>query len=1720
VAAGLAVALLFGLMAVGPQLDAGAEVVPPYPDCVLNAAGTNWIAPPGFPSGTQCLQPSTGSAALSPNRTQIQWGQEVTFTYSANDVPGDPDAISWGIQWSPPSTAYQRVSGCGGKDLSCTIRFTPEETWHGLSGRYWFGVGASSGRGRYAYSGVWVTPVLYQVDVRARTDAGTQAYGGSTVGGVAVRAGTDPMLTTCFARPGTKFGSGSWFGSTTAWNWAEGRAWYPTDGMADCQYSRYINANIWPEIWPAWTFGLPAGQWDLYLWDQHGPNDWDGKARQGTPYDVVHVTVGDADQQVGTVLRQRPRPTVRAEWQGPYPLAIGKHGTVKVTVDAGAGNAGYADVRFDPAELGLTSSDDSVVEILSGPDPAPVQGGFRMFGGQQRVFTYDVVARAEGNVNLSAAIDSTDDLGITSRSTANFGLEARVVREVQLRNLRSDPQTPSDGDGFTIRGDLVNVGNVDVNGIAVTGAVDTSIPGGADLQPGATIASLAPGASTQIAIPGTLRDPLGATVRVTTTGTAADNGATVTASERLRVGRPPGLLGITVDGPREVELEPGDDGVPQPKDVTYTVTVTNDGLSPLTDVQLQNPRQDHQGGTTEDPLTLTAPWPDTFVGNLAPGQSGQVTFHYRATKGGRIGLVNTASGQLDGEWYSTDSTTRITVTQGDGLEIDTSDVPSTATKDTAVDLPIKITNPTGHDVTDIELATPTDVGDEPVAFDLVSEPGGDDDGFSLGPDESRTVRFRIQPTEIGDLKLRFQATGQSVIDGGRVWLDGSATTTIGVRTESALTWSMERRYDGTNDTVANTYEKAHPSSWKIDLDFDTGGTSCDGADIELTRTSDGETTPIDDVERTEDGDCTYRMTVSELGKFDLHAEVTKDDDTLVDLTEEMEPKDIVIVSIGDSMSSGEGSLASEGWENSQCHRSELAGPAQAAKTMEDDGDPSTVDDAHSSVTFVHQACSGANTPNGLLGPYVGIEPGSSLSPQMFTLGYILGDRKVDALLMTSGINDIHFSEFLLHCIEQTDCANVPMASAGGAMPADLMAQRIGQLPQMYAELNRWFGEIGVDSDDVYLLEYPDPSKGDDGSYCHTYIPSKVDIQPDEYEFLDEHMQTPLNDAGAAGAAANGWHRVGGVASAFRYHGLCSSAPWSDSILDSFWLQWNKEGAFHPNAIGHQVFGSLIYETMKNGGVGVLGGGGTSNATSVDGTTPAGTDEMELRNNKFAPGDVVTINPGGTNQETRRVDRLGSLIFDTPLDHDHFDGEMIVRTADLPPSVGANRPPVAAPDSFTIPASGRVVLDVLANDSDPDDGDQLRIRGWGGSDHWSASDDGTTMVWDGTVTSCEPIRVTYQASDDHGATAVEAVVMLTPDCSSSLGATVDDVTTPEGTPASVNATVTGAIGTASVSWDLDGDGQFDDAGGASADVPAPDGPATKAVAAKVTDEAGRSVVAEATVTVTNTAPTGRLVAPSSVVSGEAFTLSVDDVDDVAGDLPPTISYSCDGTTFAPSATCTLTAAGEHAVSARLDDGDGGITALTATVMVAAPTTTTTSTTTTSTTTTTTTTSTTVPSTTTTSTTVPTTSTTTTVPTTTSTTSTTTTVPPARDTATVTISGRLAYANTGTSTAGNVAVARDAGGIVSARGSITIPGLRGGAATVTVDVQRVWILPLWSGQVSVNDPSAGMNVTAPVLGTVHPAAGRNAATGMTSWFALGSFPDLIRPYTLTWTVDDVS
>jgi lysophospholipase L1-like esterase len=139
----------------------------------------------------------------------------------------------------------------------------------------------------------------------------------------------------------------------------------------------------------------------------------------------------------------------------------------------------------------------------------------------------------------------------------------------------------------------------------------------------------------------------------------------------------------------------------------------------------------------------------------------------------------------------------------------------------------------------------------------------------------------------------------------------------------------------------------------------------------------------------------------------------------------VEIDDRLVVALGDSVASGEGNPDRQGrWLDPPCHRSSTAGFEQAARLL---GEAMT----RRSITFVSLACSGAAIDQGLLERYGGVapEPGRRYEPQVERLERLADVRgagpgnqpPVDAVLLSVGANDVHFSEVVKACALPGNC---------------------------------------------------------------------------------------------------------------------------------------------------------------------------------------------------------------------------------------------------------------------------------------------------------------------------------------------------------------------------------------------------------------------------------------------------------------------------------------------------------------------------------------------------------------------------------------------------------------------------------------------------------------------------------------------------------------------------
>ena len=300
--------------------------------------------------------------------------------------------------------------------------------------------------------------------------------------------------------------------------------------------------------------------------------------------------------------------------------------------------------------------------------------------------------------------------------------------------------------------------------------------------------------------------------------------------------------------------------------------------------------------------------------------------------------------------------------------------------------------------------------------------------------------------------------------------------------------------------------------------------------------------------------------------------------------------------------------ANEDWDGDDCHRSANAAPARAALALEQS-------DPHTSVTFVHLACTGARIDRFR----------ASLRKQIPWAEELIGPREIDAVLLSIGGNDAGFASIATACVVQQACYDDdpsfdPAAGSGlcavlgfigleqqcadlfGVFPTQsakgLVEHGVESLPAKYQELAQELlpqlsgllapGVLDpvdrVRADRVYITQYVDMTKDDDGQYC-TQDPANIlgtvpGVTPDEMQWLDLSAAGSINQAVATAAVAHGWNAVDDIYGAYQTHGYCANDHWVVRAYETFLRQGDQQGMAHPNVLGHihngqAIFGKLV-----------------------------------------------------------------------------------------------------------------------------------------------------------------------------------------------------------------------------------------------------------------------------------------------------------------------------------------------------------------------------------------------------------------------------------------------------------------------------------------------------------------------------------------------------------------
>ena len=419
-----------------------------------------------------------------------------------------------------------------------------------------------------------------------------------------------------------------------------------------------------------------------------------------------------------------------------------------------------------------------------------------------------------------------------------------------------------------------------------------------------------------------------------------------------------------------------------------------------------------------------------------------------------------------------------------------------------------------------------------------------------------------------------------------------------------------------------------------------------------------------------DQGCRFTSSFPGQGMYEVTLTIRTSSGDSREYVQQVAVKDWLIVSLGDSYGSGEGNPdipRNEGgpkWADQRCHRSFKAGSALAAQQLEEQ-------DRRTSVTYVSLACSGATISrptynqgslstfkqegsyqgSGLLYDYIGIEhpspvdgpwPDSAfLPPQVEQLASLVQQRRIDALVITAGGNDMGFGDVLKHCVVTTNCH---LHADGNHLNSGVNQLRAAMQSRYWNLGNQIANTLNVSN--VYLTEYPDFSRDANGETCSSIMKDVGDNtnffgglvidgivrHQGEILWIQQNFLPPLTQEMTTAVQTqrnNGrpWHYVGGIQEESKRHGMCAgSASWFRTATESVALQGPDDtakttGTAHPNEEGHRAYARFIRASFAK----TLG----AHPYYPDGTLlrdPSGTIHVVQGFGRFAIPNEAELNP--------------------------------------------------------------------------------------------------------------------------------------------------------------------------------------------------------------------------------------------------------------------------------------------------------------------------------------------------------------------------------------------------------------------------------------------------------------------------------------------------------------
>lgn len=272
-----------------------------------------------------------------------------------------------------------------------------------------------------------------------------------------------------------------------------------------------------------------------------------------------------------------------------------------------------------------------------------------------------------------------------------------------------------------------------------------------------------------------------------------------------------------------------------------------------------------------------------------------------------------------------------------------------------------------------------------------------------------------------------------------------------------------------------------------------------------------------------------------------------------------------------------------GWLEKNAYRSLRSGAAIAARNQENLRQGEV-------VTFLHFARSGSDIIAGLLGPRT--KGGKKIDGWIGNIGQLeelrmtVGNREIDALIISIGVNDAGFSGSLTNLVkEDFGWGNDKKNRAEVLKKID---QDLASLDARFRKLHEAISSLNVRK--VYITEYPTAifdkiinGKVETSGGCGIFDSNfDMDISPQDAKDLKgaaEKLNQKIRDL----ARIHNWVYVGEIAKGFAGHGYCMGKDsFFISAEGSIVVQGDTEGTMHPNAKGHAVIAEKLSKQLRAG----------------------------------------------------------------------------------------------------------------------------------------------------------------------------------------------------------------------------------------------------------------------------------------------------------------------------------------------------------------------------------------------------------------------------------------------------------------------------------------------------------------------------------------------------------